>query len=209
MKTMKHIGRMKNTGDKVVVIFRAVPGESNQAIVLHPSTLPDAYHDSLMSVLESDQGQESYEFGEIMFNRTFPDGRQMLVAMEKSGRLKKVATDQVMMTPTPVNEIPLDQINIAIAEQKNCTVDELCTFVSGGPKILDSVSNSRDNPVVQDEISPLEANDTSVLSDKDLAKSYRSQADSMYKEAARLRKQADELDPPQKKVIKSKETTDA
>lgn len=210
MKTMKHTGRIKNTGDKVVVIFRTVPGESNQAIVLHPSTLPDAYHDSLMSVLESDQGQESYEFGEIMFNRTFPDGRQMLVAMEKSGRLKKVATDQVMMTPTTNSEIPLDQLNIVIAEQKNCTVDELCTFVSGGPKILDSVSKTdRDKPVIQDEIVPLEANDTSVLSDKDLAKSYRSQADAMYKEAARLRKQADELDPPQKKVMKSKETADA
>jgi len=44
-----------------------------------------------------------------------------------------------------------------------------------------------------------------VLSDKDIAKSYRSQADSMYKEAARLRKEADDLDPPAKKAAKAKE----
>jgi hypothetical protein len=31
----------------------------------------------------------------------------------------------------------------------------------------------------------------------------------MYKEAASLRKQADELDPPQKKSVKNKETVDA
>jgi len=48
-----------------------------------------------------------------------------------------------------------------------------------------------------------------VLTDKDIAKSYRSQADAMYKEAARLRKEADELDPPQKKTAKVKESADA
>jgi hypothetical protein len=210
MKTMKHVGRIKNTGDRVVVVFRTVPGESNQALVLQPSTLPDAYHDSLMTVLESDQGQESFEFGEIMFTRSFPDGRNMLVAMEKAGRLKKVSTDQIMMTPTPVSEIALDQLNVAIAEQKNCTVDELCTFVSGGPKVLESSTTVENEvPTQQSETSVLKADENNILSDKDLAKSYRSQADAMYKEAARLRKQADELDPPQKKVTKAKETADA
>jgi hypothetical protein len=38
-----------------------------------------------------------------------------------------------------------------------------------------------------------------VLTDTDIAKSYRSQADAMYKEAARLRKEADALDPTKKK----------
>jgi len=48
-----------------------------------------------------------------------------------------------------------------------------------------------------------------VLSDKDIAKSYRSQADAMYKEAARLRKEADSLDPIVKKTVKSKEEVSA
>jgi hypothetical protein len=48
-----------------------------------------------------------------------------------------------------------------------------------------------------------------VLTDKDLAKSYRSQADAMYKEAARLRKEAEDLDPTVKKVKKAEETADA
>jgi len=48
-----------------------------------------------------------------------------------------------------------------------------------------------------------------VLTDKDIAKSYRSQADAMYKEAARLRKEADDLDPPQKKAAKAKEAESA
>jgi hypothetical protein len=54
-----------------------------------------------------------------------------------------------------------------------------------------------------------QADSNSVLTDKDLAKSYRSQADAMYKEAARLRKQAEELDPTVKKIKKVEETADA
>jgi hypothetical protein len=48
-----------------------------------------------------------------------------------------------------------------------------------------------------------------VLSDKDIAKSYRSQADALYKEAARLRKEAEDLDPTPKKTTKVKESADA
>jgi len=38
-----------------------------------------------------------------------------------------------------------------------------------------------------------------VLSDEDLAANYRSQADRMFKEAKRLREQAEELAPTKKK----------
>jgi hypothetical protein len=39
-----------------------------------------------------------------------------------------------------------------------------------------------------------------VLSDEDLAAQYRSQADAMFKEAKRLREQAEELAPTKKKT---------
>ena len=51
-KEMKHVGKMTNTGDAVAVVFRTVPGESNQALVLQTATLPDIYHDSLMKLIE-------------------------------------------------------------------------------------------------------------------------------------------------------------
>ena len=51
---------------------------------------------------------------------------------------------------------------------------------------------------VEAETSTVNAN-TDVLSDDDLAASYRSQADRMFKEAKRLREQAEELAPTKKK----------
>jgi hypothetical protein len=206
MQTLKHIGKVKNTGAKVAVIFRTLPGESNAALVLPISQLPDSYHDALMQLIETEQAQQAFELGEMMFVRMFPDGRPMLQAMQADKRLQKVSTDLIIMTPTASNEVPLDQLNVLIAEQKNCAVDELYTFVKGAP-----AKNSEKAKAIVDAPAPVaaQAKTNEVLTDQDIAKSYRSQADAMYKEAARLRKQADDLDPPKKKSTKTTETADA
>jgi hypothetical protein len=206
MQTLKHVGKVKNTGAKVAVIFRTLPGESNTALVLPISQLPDSYHDALMQLIETEQAQQAFELGEMMFVRMFPDGRPMLQAMQADKRLQKVSTDLIIMTPTASNEVPLDQLNILIAEQKNCAVDELYTFVKGAP-----AKNSEKAKAIVDAPAPVaaQAKTNEVLTDQDIAKSYRSQADAMYKEAARLRKQADDLDHPKKKSTKTTETADA
>ena len=197
-KETKHVGKIVNTGEKVAVVFRTVPGESNMALVLPTATLRDDQHNSLIELIDSDQGQQANELGEIMFTRSFPNGLNMLTAVQAEGRLKKVATDTVIMTPTPVNEIKLSELNVLIAEQRNVSVDDLYTFVSGAPKAgqkATEVPAPAPNMAAMDEATPT---NESVLSDEDLAKSYRSQADAMFKEAQRLRKEAEELSPTKK-----------
>lgn len=207
---------MKQNKAKVLVAFRTLPGESNYALVIPVANLSDSYHDAIMKLVEEDQSQETFEFGEILFTRTFPDGRPMLQALRADDNLRKVPTDTVEMTPTTTNVVDLHQLNVLIAEQRNCAVDDLYTFVSGAPKKSDAtvedVAKIKDlgRDVGEPNIpKPLKAKENEVLSDKDLAKSFRSQADAMYKEAAKLRKQADELDPPQKRTAKNKESVDA
>ena len=215
-RPLKHIGRINNTGVKVLVVFRTLPGESNMALVLPVTQLSDSYHDSIMTMIETDQCQEAYELGEMMFIRTFTDGRPMLQAMQADGRLQKVATDSVTMTPTTNDTVLLSSLNTLIAEQKNCAVDDLYTFVKGAPKVKTEVTQVAEvkdlAPAVDTDIpAPVRAQAAAdaVLTDKDIAKSYRSQADAMYKEAARLRKEAEELDPTVKKTAKAKDTADA
>jgi hypothetical protein len=118
-RSLKHLGRMSNTGAKVIVVFRTLPGESNTALVLPVSQLSDSYHDSIMTLVETDQAQEAFEFGEMMFIRTFPDGRPMLQALQADGRLQKVATSIVTMTPNTNDSIMLAELNVLVAEQKN------------------------------------------------------------------------------------------
>jgi hypothetical protein len=59
-KSLKHVGKVKNTGSKVLVVFRTLPGESNTALVLPTATLPDIYHNSIMELVETDMAQQSY-----------------------------------------------------------------------------------------------------------------------------------------------------
>jgi hypothetical protein len=215
MKNIKHVGRIKNTGAKILVVFRTLPGESNMCLVVRSESLTDMYHDAIMELVETDFAQESYEFGEALFSKYFPDGRVMLAALQQDGKLQKFATDQVVMTPTPNSEIRLSDLNVLIAEQRNCAIDDLCTFVKGAPK-TDSAANKSEKadiaPIVDPDVPTQiknQAKNDQPLSDKDLARSYRSQADAMYKEAARLRKEADDLDPPAKKSAKTKVTESA
>lgn len=205
-KDTKHVGKMVNTGEKVAVVFRTVPGESNMALVLPTSTLKDEMHNSLMELIDSEQGQQSHELGEIMFTRAFPDGRNMLTAVQSEGRLKKVATDTVTMTPTPVSEVNLAQLNTLIAEQRGMSVDELYTLVSGAPTKEQTAAQTTVSETTPSQ-EPVAAKTTDgALSDEDLAKSLRSQADAMFKEAQRLRKEAEELVPTKKKTsAKTKE----
>ena len=93
-----------------------------------------------------------------------------------------------------------------IAEQKGITVDELAKPREES-RDLAKVNEVAQAPAVAETAPTRNPNDP--LSDQDLAKSYRSQADAMYKEAARLRKQADELDPPKKKTAKVSEDASA
>jgi len=212
MKNLKHIGKMKNTGAKVLVVFRTLPGESDHALVLPVAQLPDQYHDSIMQTVEEDQSQEAFEFGEVMFMRSFPDGRPMLTAMQADNRLQRVPTDLVLMTPTPSTEVVLSELNQFIAQQKNCTIDDLYTFVKGAPNTSPDIQQTQNTTPATETLpsdEPIQAPNDGALSDKDLAKSYRSQADAMYKEAARLRREAEELDPTAKKSTKTKASESA
>lgn len=212
MKSLKHVGRITKNNAKVLVAFRTLPGESNMALVIPVSQLSDSYHDAIMKVVESDQGQDVFELGEILFIRNFPDGKPMLRALQADNLMAKVPTDSVTMMPTPNDEIGLHTLNSLIAEQRNCAVDDLCKFVSGAPTAVtetEELVQVKDLTKPAEEKAVLQAKSNEALSDKDIAKGLRSQADALYKEAARLRKEAEDLDPTVKKTAKVKEEVSA
>ena len=134
------------------------------------------------------------------------DGSVMLSTFHKNGRLLKVKTDKVEMTPNTTTAVLLSEINEAVAAQKGVTINELALTDDRG----DTVATVREVPTSNVEAEAQAARiDTpktdGVLSDEDLAAQYRSQADAMFKEAKALREQAEALAPTKKKTTK-KET---
>jgi hypothetical protein len=203
---LKHVGRIKTNKRKVIVAYKTVPNEPEQCLVVTTENLDAADHDSLMKLVESDAGQNEFEFAEAMARARLSDGRIMLSAFHTQGKLQKVDTNMVEMTPDRNATIMLDELNKMIADQKGVGVEDLATInMPAKEEELASVSDVPTSTLPSDEAAP--APQEGVLSDEDLAKQYRSQADTMFKEAQRLRKEADELAPTKKKATaKTKES---
>jgi hypothetical protein len=185
---MKHVGKMKNNGAKIVVAYRTLPGDAFSALVVGTQVLPDSYHDSLMSLVQNDMAQGANELADILSSRKFPDGNTMLDWLHNNGHLKKVPTNMVIMTPTPQASVQLDELNQLIADQKGITIDELA--------ITDGVNpNKKSANKTAQKVEVEEADDLTPAQ-------MRSKADALFKQAQILRKQADEIDPPKSKVKK-------
>lgn len=201
---LKHVGRIKKSKNKVVVAYRTIPGDSKSCVVVNTQALSADEHDSLMVQVESQAGQSSYEFAEMMARASLPDGRNMLAAFHTTGKMMKVAVEEVEMQPDHQTTIPLNELNQMIADQKGVTIDELALQPN-----TPANTESKATPVASMQTADIKAPaQDSVLSDEDLAAQYRSQADSLYKEAKALRAQAEDLVPTTKKS-KAKATASA
>jgi hypothetical protein len=198
---MKHVGKMKNNGARVAVVYRTLPGDPYNALVVGTNALDESYHNALISVIEDPSGQQANELADILAVRNFPDGSNMLVYLHTGGHLKKVPTSNVLITPSPNQSIQLDELNVLIAEQKGVTIDELAVS-DGSPKKTDDVSKTTSvsvnagEEVVEKTLDKVK--EPEILTPAQL----RSKADKLFKEAQLLRKQADEIDPPKRRVKK-------
>lgn len=197
---MKHVGKMKNNSAKVAVVYRTLPGEPNSALVVGTNGLPDAYHDSMMSLVESEAGQQANELADILATRRFPDGDVMLSWLHARGQLKKVPTNLVLMTPNTQTQIPLDELNKVIAEQKGIRVEDLA--VNDGTQQKETKPAKVAEEIVVDDV--VVTPQPAVAEGPVTASDLRSMADKLFKEAQALRKKADELEPPKAKKAASK-----
>jgi hypothetical protein len=210
---LKHVGRVAANRRKVIVAYRVIPGDPDNCLVVQTENLSADEHDALIRVVESAAGQEAYEFAEAMARAYLPDGRNMLAGFQQTGKLRKVPTDVIEMTPNGNTNIALNVLNSTIAEQKGVTVNDLALKGPGGqtsPQAELAAEPAVDaaeiyNSTVSEE--PL--GEPAVLDDNMLASQYRSQADRLSKEAAELRRQAEELVPTKKAVVKKPVTKKA
>jgi hypothetical protein len=109
---LKHIGQLENTGKQVVVVFMSLPNDEENALVVDTDALPDQYNEALRKIVESVEGQQSKDLGEILGRRPAPDGSSltMLQKLHAAQRLMKVPVDLVHMTPARGMKFPLRQI---------------------------------------------------------------------------------------------------
>ncbi len=132
----KHIGELVDGGAKVVIMYRTVPGEADNCLVVGTKFLPDIYHNALMKAVESDGGQEAEEFADFASRQTFPDGTNMLAMMHNDNYIKKFKTKDIMVTygNTADGRILLNKLNEMIAKEKGVKVSDLAQKDPDAPK---------------------------------------------------------------------------
>lgn len=202
---LKHVGRLVKNQRRVVVAYRVVPGEPDQSIIVDTSSLMAEEHDALIKAVEDNAGQEADEFATVMARSRLPDGANMLARFHTTGKMKKVASDTIEMTPNSNTVINLSELNQTIAQQKGVTVADLALADAQGnrPQVI---TESNDAPTLSAEqvAAGVSASNDGVITDEMLAAQYRSQADTLYKEAKALRAQAEDLVPTIKKKTSKK-----
>ena len=200
---IKHVG--KHSNKKIVLLFRKVPNEDHMCLVVYPDTLPRHIHDDIMAALESESGQQAKDFADYLFRFTMQDGNNALETLHKENMIKKVPTNQVIITPNAKSTVRLDELNeildkMAMGEEAVKEMAELDAGagmtgkkrrVTEGRDINEvrAPRNSRSTPTeVQNTISINE-----VLSDEQLATQRMAQAQKMAAEAKQLMAEADRL----------------
>ena len=209
---LKHIGRH---GDrKVAIIFREVPGNEHMCLVIYPDVLPSHIHDTIMKVIESPVGQSENSLANALHRNLLPDGRPILEALHREGMLKKVASEQIIVTPTPTSSVKLDELNRLIREletgseaaKRMAEIDANSGMVPPEKKRKAEAEFKRQRLEEQQNqrqlATALQAPPSGALDDKALASNMLSQAKLMeteakglIAEAARLKKEAEKMFP--------------
>lgn len=174
MANIKHVGKTTG-GQKVVVLFRTVPNEFGNCLITETAALPAIYHDRLMELVESDEGQQSNELADLLGRRFFSDGSNVLNTLHSRGYIKKVSTSQVVLTPNSATKVPLNELNDIISKKDKTNVMSPESYTT--LPVLDT--NEVVLPVVHSEVALAVTSESSNV--------LLQQAEFHEREAARLR----------------------
>jgi len=216
---IKHIGRH---GDrKVAIVFREVPNEEHMCLVIYPDVLPTHIHNSIMTVLESAPGQAATNLADVFHRNLLPDGRNILNALHHEGMLKKIACNQVILTPTPTSNVKLDEVNKLVREMESGAdalkrmqeIDKNAGMVA--PEVKRAAEAVFKNSKVA--VTPaVQAAAGVALDDRTIAANMLSQAKRMetegqglINEAARMKKDAERMVPNVSVAYATPDTVDA
>jgi len=210
---LKHVGRMANNKRRIIVAYKVLPGDPDNCVVVTTENLEAGDHDALIQLVESPAGQEADDLATVMMRTQLSDGSNMLARFHTTGKMIKVPTKTIEMIPNQNTTIMLNELNEAIAAQKGVTVADLAVAGPDGKKVQPTAEKSEPAMTASEMaaaapgVAPI-AND-GVITDEVLAKKFRSDADRLSKEAAELRRQAEELVPTKKKAVSKKTAASA
>lgn len=111
MSIKKHVGVIKSTEQRCVVVFMQLPEDKTKALVINTESLTPRFEQMIMDIVNSAEGQEANTLADVFYRRTVPEtGRSVLEECHVQNLLRAESIDNVIMLPRPNNPFPLRDI---------------------------------------------------------------------------------------------------
>lgn len=173
MSIKKHVGKIKSTDQRCVVVFMQLPDDKNNALIINIESLPPRYEQILMEVVDSTEGQQERNLADALARRMVPEtGLTILQEFHNRGFLRAEPVDNLIMLPRPNTPFPLRDILTQMGE------------LDSGEKLTEEVGDVKYNPVVANQSA--DASESAVMMGRNLL----AEAEMLEAEARRKREQA-------------------
>ncbi len=188
----RHTGILDSTGSRIYLVFRKIPGDEENCLVIMADALPDQISQNLEGLVLSREGQGTCDLHEVFHRHKFKDGSNVLLSLHERKLLQKMPVSGISMTPLADRTVPLSVINhdidfgTAVEDDSNvvATMDTASNVPTPAPVKAEAVV------AVEEEADPMDS-----MTDAEKAKYMMKMSQDLKKQAEDLKKQAQKLNP--------------
>lgn len=183
MEMIHHTGQIINTGKKCIIVMLELPEKPGYSLIAETDSLPERIHDPLMSILTSNEAQNSKNLAEVLHRRLMPDNNiSILLELHNLGYLRAEPAENIYLVPR--NNIRIKASDV-IKEIRKMTGNKNSDEVEEKPLEETNVENFyTENLTLMNEEKNLE-----------IAKNMLIQASMLEEDAKKLREKAYDLAP--------------
>jgi hypothetical protein len=111
MAIKKHVGKIRSTDARCVIVFMQLPDDKQKALIIDVESLQPRYEQILLSVVDSAEGQHETDLASAMARRTVQEtGNTVLTEFHRLGLMRAESIDNVIMLPQPNTPFALRDI---------------------------------------------------------------------------------------------------
>ena len=115
----RHAGINNKTGTRLAVLYLENPEKPGTTLAVQPDALPIMAGDALRKIMASKKANDTQNFIDILFAEVLPNGKIFSQYLFEEKRIIEVKLEDVDMTPTPTQRIPLLSILENIQKQES------------------------------------------------------------------------------------------
>lgn len=207
MTQLKHVGMVRNTGRRCVVVFRELyddhghVSDENTCRVFETDSLPDQENLDLVRIVESEPAQATGDLFNVLARERLANGMTALSWLAQNGRLREYPTDSIDLRPDANTSLPLNRLNkIVRMQQAGATQKDIEIAMANDPSMASRDTETAmqviNETVDLDTVLPeSETSSAGPLTDVEIAKSRIAQAEEFERQATQMREEAYVLDP--------------